>query len=208
MSAGALLTARILLVLLATVILVASAFVVIKNRLSLGSLTWPTWMPLILAILSDLIYSLSLGKRAFISRAVAWFVSPSYRINRMMHYRGRFLQLWNCGVIDCTLAMISDICGFLMGLFVLVELSLAYNYERKQSQKTSSTSIFVAPTAHQQTHYIQLEHQHQQQPVALSYPYQHQGYDQRHPLQSTHYEQLPVTVAYQPASAPSGSPYY
>ncbi|CAO3574833.1 unnamed protein product [Mortierella alpina] len=212
MSLAGLLTLRILLWLMTTVVLAFSVFLIARFRIGFTLSYWSVWMRLILAVVSNTAYSFSLRKQSYLSRssrgafmllvALAWFVPSSYHVRSVIQLYGgpQFFRSWNCGLIECTLVMIQDIFGWLIGVFGLLEVYLTDRHERVYGQKpaTTTTSIFLAPGA-QQTAYIPLEAQQHQQPVVSSYAYQHQGYDQSQPLQASPYQPQPgANVAYQP----------
>ncbi|KAF9183450.1 hypothetical protein BGZ51_004024 [Haplosporangium sp. Z 767] len=212
MSAVALLaTVRGVLCILTAIVLATALYAIIQYRVRFSSQYWPIWLPMFLAIISNIVYALSCTKRTYLSTgfrnflmfliALAWFVTPSYRINLQMQLYGgsQFFRGWNCGQRECTLMMTLDICGLLVGVVGLLEVFLAFRYERTFAQKSApTTTIFLAPGAQQQTAYIQLEQQHQQQPVVSSYMYQHQGYDQAQPQQVAPYFAPPTTSSQPP----------
>ncbi|KAF9949572.1 hypothetical protein BGZ72_008676 [Mortierella alpina] len=212
MSPAALLTLRILLWLMTTIVLAFSAYLITRFNIRFRASTWAMWMRLILAVISNVVYSFSFRKQSFAGRGsrgafmflvcLAWFVPSTYSVRNIIRLYGgpQFFRTWNCGLVECTLSMILDILGWLIGLFGLLEVYLADKYERVYGQKpsTTTTAIFLAPGA-QQTAYIPLEAQQQQQPVVSSYAYQHQGYDQSQPLQASPYHPQPgANSAYQP----------
>ncbi|KAG0253709.1 hypothetical protein BG011_006213 [Mortierella polycephala] len=208
MSSVALLaTVRVVLCILTATILATALYAIVQYHVRFSSQYWPIWLPMFLAIISNIVYAVSCTKRTYLSAgfrnllmfliALVWFVSPSYRIHLQMQLYGgsQFFSGWNCGLRECTLMMTLDICGLLVGVVGLLEVFLAYRYERTFAQKSApTTTIFLAPGAQQQTAYVQLEQQHQQQPVVSPYIYQHHGYDQAQPQQVAPYYAQPTTA--------------
>ncbi|KAG0052356.1 hypothetical protein BGZ83_002695 [Gryganskiella cystojenkinii] len=187
-----LLTFRILLLILTTIVLACDIAIVIQYHVQFLEQYWSIWLSLILAVVSNAVYSFSFRRATFFDpfvRAVmvfiltiGWFVPSSYHINLILKEVGSaaFFKAWNCGLLQCTLTMTTDICGLAIGVFGLVELYLADKFDRRHIQKPlAASTIFVAPIAQQNTQYIPLE-QHQQLPqhqVQPQYsPYQPQPY--------------------------------
>ncbi|KAG0205297.1 hypothetical protein BGX28_003051 [Mortierella sp. GBA30] len=206
---GSLLTTRLLLWVLSAIVLICAVYLVARFRVAFTPVLWTIWMRLILAVISNAVYSFTIRKKSFFSRGarslfmllltLSWFVPSSYHVHVILQFYGapQFMKAWNCGLTECTLTMIQDICGWLIGVLGLLEIFLADRYERVCAQKpTATTSIFLAPSTQQQTVYIPLEAQQQQQPVVAAYAYQHQGYDQSQPLQASPYH--PQPAAYPP----------
>ncbi|KAK3848603.1 MAG: hypothetical protein J3R72DRAFT_429343 [Linnemannia gamsii] len=205
MSAALAIT-RIVLIVLSTVVAGCSIFFLTRQLVGIRPETWFVWTPLIVAILSNILYSCSLKPQSKVSTArttfalilaIGWFVSPSYRIHQIVQLASTstststgFFSIWNCGLLQCTLSMIMDIAGLLAGLLALVELSLADRYSRGVITPASNkTSIFVLPGAEQQ--YIPL-HQQQQQ--------------QFQPNQAAYYQ--PAQPYYAQAQPPASTPMY
>ncbi|KAG0319696.1 hypothetical protein BGZ97_001637 [Linnemannia gamsii] len=176
---------RFILIILSTVVAGCSIYLLARLQLGIRAETWTVWTPLIVSVLSNILYSCSLNPKNRASTArnafafiltVGWFVTPSYRIHMIVQLVGStrasdsFFSVWNCGAIACTLLMIMDIGGLLSGVLSLLEIGLADQASRGVNTPSSDkTSIFV-PGGQQQ--YIPLQQQQppvQQQFVQQSY---------------------------------------
>ncbi|KAF9139678.1 hypothetical protein BGX30_007618 [Mortierella sp. GBA39] len=164
---------RFILILLSTVVAGCSIYLLVRLQLGIRAETWIVWTPLIVSVLSNILYSCSLNPKNRVSTdrntfafllAVGWFVSPSYRIHELIggsaSSTSSFFSVWSCGTIACTLLMVMDIGGLLSGVLSLLEIGLADQASRGVITPASNkTSIFVLPGDQQQ--YIPLQ---QQQP--------------------------------------------
>jgi len=172
MGAKLLRVLRIFLVLLAFSTLGMTVYLVRLFQISIsGPQGWSDWLPLFLAIFSVIAYSWALwaqkdiiswnGVRyigSFIIGA-AWLVSPIHTIFRLldglhqaaMEYQ--FFEVWNCSWQGCKISFAIDICGLVMALFVLLEVILAYRYERSSNARkagTLPTTVIAGPGPVQQ----------------------------------------------------------
>lgn len=167
---------RFFLILLSTVVAGCSIYLLARLQLGIRAETWTVWTPLIVSILSNILYSCSLNPKNSVSTArntfalllaAGWFVSPSYRIHQMVQLVGSstgrtvsFLSVWNCGTIACALLMVMDIGGLLSGVLSLLEIGLADQASRGVVTPASNkSSIFVLSGGQQQ--YIPLQQQQQ-----------------------------------------------
>ncbi|GJJ69381.1 hypothetical protein EMPS_01727 [Entomortierella parvispora] len=195
MANSTLLGFRILLVILTTIVMACDLVLIIRYHVEFAEQYWSIWLALIISIVSNVAYSLSLRQRTFFdprSRAImmcilcaGWYVAPSYHIHVLLRYYGAadFFKGWACGLLQCTMWMIADICGLATGVFGFVEAYLAERHDRSHVQKPlAATTIFVSPTVQQNTQYIPLEQQHQHQPLLPQQQQQYQ-YPQHQPLQ-------------------------
>ncbi|KAG0085726.1 hypothetical protein BGZ93_009601 [Podila epicladia] len=194
MSSGSLLCTRIFLIILCIAVDICAITVMATLKIRFQLAYWFVWLPLILSLMSSSVFCTSAKtspadttsrKVLLFILAAAWFASPSYRINMITKTKTPFMATWFCSSLACKMQSISDICGLLIGLFSLVELALAAKYSKAYPGQKPVTAIFVASsTADQNSVYIPLgTQQSHQQPVAQSYAYNHQGYDQSQPLQ-------------------------
>jgi len=175
MGATLLRVLRIFLVLLAFSTLGMTVYLVREFHISISDPQgWSNWLPLFLAIFSGIAYSWALwAKKNIISwngvryigsliLAAAWLVSPIHTIVvlldglRQIAMEDRFFEVWNCssqGLTSCKISFATDICGFVMALFVLLEVILAYRYERSSKARkagTLPTTVVVGPGPVQQ----------------------------------------------------------
>ncbi|KAF9363105.1 hypothetical protein BGX34_004848 [Mortierella sp. NVP85] len=188
------------------------------------SRAWPLWLPLFLAIFSLIAYSWALKaqkeqRNIIISNearhayslllCVAWLVSPSYVVNRILNYlrqynrTDQFFEIWNCDAPGCGLSLAIDLFGFFMAFFVFVEVILAYRYERSTNLHGANArpaSIIIGPAS--------VPQQQQQSPV---YPYNPaqpvQQYAYAPVVQQpgqpvAYYPQLVMAVPYQSPTVP------
>ncbi|KAH7058186.1 hypothetical protein BKA57DRAFT_448726 [Linnemannia elongata] len=177
---------RFLLILLSTVVAGCSIYLLVRLQLGIRAETWTVWTPLIVSILSNILYSCSLNPKNRVSTArntfalllaAGWFVSPSYRIHQIVQLIGSptgrtvsFLSVWSCGTIACALSMVMDIGGLLSGVLSLLEIGLADQASRGVITPASNkTSVFVLPGNQQQ--YIPLQQQQQPQQQFGQQPY-------------------------------------
>ncbi|KAF9937617.1 hypothetical protein BGZ65_001342 [Modicella reniformis] len=220
----ALRTLRLLLTILSVIVFASGIYFLSRYRSPQFKDNWIVWIPLILAIISECTYSISLRGQTYVSSgfrkwslfliAIAWLVPPSYDIHQLAEYYGsnNVFKALACSAVQCKLIMTIDICSYIIAIFALLELFISYRYECSQASGSKPTaaapSVFVSSGAQQ---YIPLQQQQQQQPVASSYAYNYQGYDPSQPLQpAANYPQpaanppyhpvTPVYPAYQPAS--------
>ncbi|KAF9354052.1 hypothetical protein BGX34_011243 [Mortierella sp. NVP85] len=138
----------------------------------------------------------------------AWLASPSNAVNELLEYFRRygmekeFFRFWNCGRPECDVGFAIDICGFLVALFVLLEVILAYRCERSPNAHkagTLPTTIVVAPGPVQQ-YPAQPGQQFVYNPVQQ--PGQPAYYHA--PVMAAPYQHGPITTPYQ---APPYQPY-
>ncbi|KAF9317670.1 hypothetical protein BG003_000490 [Podila horticola] len=194
MSSGSLLCTRIFLIILCIIVDICAITVMSSLKIRFQVAYWFVWLPLILSLMSSSVFCTSAKtapadttsrKVILFILAAAWFASPAYRISTISNTNTPFFATWFCAALACKMQSISDICGLLIGLFSLVELGLAAKNGKAYPGQKPVTAIFVASsTADQNSQYIPLgTQQTYQQPVAQSYAYNHQGYDQSQPLQ-------------------------
>ncbi|KAF9372497.1 hypothetical protein CPB97_001217 [Podila verticillata] len=213
MSSGSLLTIRLCLIFLCIVVDICAITVMVSLKIRFQVAYWFVWLPLILSLMSSSLFCSSLkassadttSRRTFLFLlAAAWFASPAYRISKVAGTSTPFLATWWCATLSCKLQSVSDISGLLIGVLSLVELGLAAKYEKAYPGQKPVTAIFIASSTDNQSNYIPLGTQQSfQQPVAQSYAYNHQGYDQSQPLQPQPGYAYPVAMptpssAYQP----------
>ncbi|KAK3813205.1 MAG: hypothetical protein J3Q66DRAFT_371753 [Benniella sp.] len=121
------------------------------------------WLPFFLALLSVIAYSWALkaqmAKKNIIQSdsardicsmllCAAWLASPSYSVNLRLDRPRSY-----CDNALCDLGFVIDIGGFLMALFVLLEMILAYLYERSFNVHRANprpTTIVGGPSPAQQ----------------------------------------------------------
>ncbi|KAK3813209.1 MAG: hypothetical protein J3Q66DRAFT_412637, partial [Benniella sp.] len=169
---------RFCLVLLAFITFGIIAHTVRTYKISISdSAYWDVWLPFFLAIFCVIVYSWALkaqtaqkniiqsnGARYIGSLILyaAWLASPSFTIHNILYnirqyeLEGDFFEYWNCGSPGCHLGFAQGICSFLMALFVLLELILAYLYERSFNVHRANprpTTIVVGPPPVQQYPY-------------------------------------------------------
>ncbi|KAK3813198.1 MAG: hypothetical protein J3Q66DRAFT_442426 [Benniella sp.] len=238
MGQGFLQAIRGCLVLLAfiTFILIVHAVRIYRVPIS-DSRYWDTWLPFFLAILSIIAYSWAIkAQRAqkniiqsnsaryigSILFCAAWLASPSNAINELLIYLRRygmekeFFRYWDCGMPECNVGFAIDIGSFLVAFFVLLEVILAYLYERSSNiheAGTLPTTTVVAPGPVQQ-YPVQPVQQYPAQPVqqfvynpVQQQPGQPAAYYHQ-PVMTAPYQQGPITTPYQvPQQAPPYQPY-
>ncbi|KAK3813202.1 MAG: hypothetical protein J3Q66DRAFT_347621 [Benniella sp.] len=139
----------LILLALATIIMAAQFVRIYQIQIS-DSKQWHRWMPLILAILSVIVFSWILGAQSAqksFSRSngaryicslllcAAWLVSPIYMIIiildllRPYALEDQFFEYWYCRIEpSCKYGFATDVCSFLMALFVLLEAISVYLY--------------------------------------------------------------------------------
>ena len=144
---------------------------------------------------------------------VAWLLSPCYGVNSLLNnlrqyaLEDEFFKAWACGNLGnplCKLRFGIDICGFLMALFVLLEVILTYLNERSPNAHkagTLPTTVVVAPGPGQQYPAQPVQqfayHPVQQQPAQPPAAYYPQPVMYQTPT-------MPYQVSQQ---APAGQPY-
>jgi hypothetical protein len=120
---------------------------------------------------------------------IAWLVSPIYMIIALLDnlrkyaLEDKFFEFWDCsrGEPSCRYGFAATICGFLMALFVLLEVILAYRYERSPNAckaGTLPTTVVAGPGPVQQypaqpVHQFAFNPIQQQQPGQPSAVYYH-----------------------------------
>ncbi|KAK3813043.1 MAG: hypothetical protein J3Q66DRAFT_412406, partial [Benniella sp.] len=175
MGAKLLRVLRIFLVLLALSTLGLAAYYLIRFRISISDpLYWYRWLQLFLAIFSAITYIWALWAPKNIIKwngihyigslilAAAWLVCPIYWIILEFSYlrqfalEDKFFEYWSCNIILgplCKIRFAADICGFVMTLFVLLEVILAHRDERSSKARkagTLPTTVVAGPGPVQQ----------------------------------------------------------
>ncbi|KAK3813196.1 MAG: hypothetical protein J3Q66DRAFT_412606 [Benniella sp.] len=188
--------------------------------------TWPTWLPLFLAIFSLIAYSWALKAQkeqrniiqlnaarytSSLLLCIAWLVSPSYVVNRILSYLRRynstdqFFELWNCDSPGCGLGLAIDLFGFFMAFFVFVEVILAYLYERSTNvhganARPASIVIGPAPVPQQQQSPVHQYPYDPAQPVHQQYAFAPVVQQPGQPV--AYYPQPAMAVPYQSPTMP------
>jgi hypothetical protein len=178
MGQGFLRVIRGCLVLLALVTIFAAAqFVRIYQVPISNPKQWHRWLPLFLAILSVIVYSWALGAQSaqknitqshgarYICSLLlfaAWLASPIYMVItildvlRQYGLQDDFFEYWDCNRLgggSCLYGFATDICGFVMALFVLLEVILVCLNERSLNARKAGilpTTVVVGPGLVQQ----------------------------------------------------------
>jgi hypothetical protein len=189
------------------------------------------WLPFFLALFSVIAYSWALkaqtaqkniiqsnGARYIGSLVLyaAWLASPSFTIYNLLHnirqyeLEGDFFEFWNCESQGCHLGFAQDICSFLVALFVLLEVILAYLYERSFTVHRANprpTTIMVSPAPVQQYPYnpAQPVQQFVYDPVLQQQQQQQQQPGQQPPA---YYPRPVMTASYHSPTIPEQAPAY
>ncbi|KAK3813200.1 MAG: hypothetical protein J3Q66DRAFT_412613 [Benniella sp.] len=136
---------------------------------------WSVWSPLFLGILSVIGYSWAIKAQTAqkhvlqsnsaryicsILFCAAWLASPTYSVIKILDYLRQYgreheiFRVWDCGRVSCNAGFAMDICGFLMAFIVLLEVILAYRYERsfnvRKADTPPSTTVVVVGPGHVQ----------------------------------------------------------
>ncbi|KAG0246659.1 hypothetical protein B0O80DRAFT_482696 [Mortierella sp. GBAus27b] len=185
MSVGILRATRFLLVFTSAIVFVIAIYTLKTNRYPFIPEAWVVWLPLAIALVTDITMTLALQPRTYVQStpcrntflilmAIVWLVSPSFRLNRVTTIGSRYgidpMKIWSCGSTWCDILLALDVLGFIAAFLIVVEMFLAHRYERSAKQTPVATFI-VTPDAPQ--HYIPMH-----QPVTA--PYQ-PGYPQASP---------------------------
>lgn len=189
---------------------------------------WTVWLPLVLAIISDISYTLAVraqraGTIIIESNAtrytcafflcVAWLVSPSYVVNYIAQGvpSQYFFEVWNCSYdTQCGVWFAADLCGFLMAFFVFLEMIFAHRYERSSTayKSDTSTTVIVGPALVQPA--PQNSHLAPHQYVYGSAPSQPAAYYPQQPAMAAPYPAptMPYQASATPYQVPQQAPAY